>query len=89
MAGIHGHDFDKGLLLVLHTPGGMAEAAQTIADYLRRKFSAIDVLVPTYATPAGTKYEQLLVARNAPRWIQQLQKYGFLKELDLPSARPA
>ncbi len=36
-----------------------------------------------------TDYEQLLVARNAPRWIQQLQKYGFLKELNLPSARPA
>jgi len=54
MAGIHGHDFDKDLLLVLHTPGGMAEAAQTIVDYLRSKFSAIDVLVPTYAMSAGT-----------------------------------
>ena len=37
MAGLHGHDFDKGLLLILHTPGGMAEAAQTIVDYLRSK----------------------------------------------------
>ena len=54
MAGMHGHDFDKDLLLVLHTPGGMAEEAQTIADYLRSKVSAIDVLVPTYATSAGT-----------------------------------
>lgn len=24
MAGVHGHDFSKGLLLILHTPGGMA-----------------------------------------------------------------
>ncbi len=54
MAGVHGHDFSKGLLLILHTPGGMAEAAQTIVDYLRSKFSAIDVLVPTYAMSAGT-----------------------------------
>ena len=54
MAGVHGHDFSKGLLLVLHTPGGMAEAAQTIVDYLRSKFSAIDVLIPTYAMSAGT-----------------------------------
>ena len=54
MAGVHGHDFRKGLLLILHTPGGMAEAAQTIVDYLRSKFSAIDVLVPTYAMSAGT-----------------------------------
>ena len=54
MAGIHGQDFDKGLLLILHTPGGMAEAAQTIVDYLRSKFDNIDVVIPTYAMSAGT-----------------------------------
>ena len=54
MAGVHGHDFSKGLLLILHTPGGLAEAAQTVVDYLRSKFSAIDILVPTYAMSAGT-----------------------------------
>lgn len=54
MAGIHKHDFSKGLLLILHTPGGMAEAAQSIIDCLRSKFSHIDVLVPTYAMSAGT-----------------------------------
>lgn len=54
MSGVHGLDFSKGLLLILHTPGGMAEAAQTVIDYLRSKFSAIDVLVPTYAMSAGT-----------------------------------
>ncbi len=54
MAGIHGLDFSKGLLLMLHTPGGMGEAAQTIVDYLRSKFSDIDFLVPTYAMSAGT-----------------------------------
>ena len=54
MAGVHGHDFSKGLLLILHTPGGMAEAAQTIVEYLRSKFGDIDVLVPTYAMSAGT-----------------------------------
>ncbi len=54
MAGVHGHDFCKNLLLILHTPGGMAESAQTILDYLRSKFSSIDVLIPTYAMSAGT-----------------------------------
>ena len=54
MAGIHGQDFDKGLLLILHTPGGMAEAAHTIVDYLRSKFGEIDAVVPTYAMSAGT-----------------------------------
>ncbi len=54
MAGMHGHDFNKGLLLILHTPGGMAEAAQTIVDYLRSKYTDIDVAVPTYAISAVT-----------------------------------
>ena len=54
MAGLHGHDFGKNLLLILHTPGGLAEAAQTIVDYLRSKYSDIDVLIPTYAMSAGT-----------------------------------
>ena len=54
LAGIHGHDFSKGLLLMLHTPGGMGEAAQTIVDFLRSKYSDIDFLVPTYAMSAGT-----------------------------------
>ena len=54
MTGVHGHDFNKGLLLILHTPGGMAEAAHTIVDYLRSKFEEIDVAVPTYSMSAGT-----------------------------------
>ena len=54
MAGVHGMNFGKDLLLILHTPGGMAEAAQTVVDYLRSKFPSIDVLVPTYAMSAGT-----------------------------------
>ncbi len=54
MAGVHDLDFDKDLILILHTPGGMAEAAQTIVDYLRSKFTAISALVPTYAMSAGT-----------------------------------
>ena len=55
MAGVHGHDFSKRLLLILHTPGGSAEAAETIVEYLRSKFPAgIDVAIPTYAMSAGT-----------------------------------
>jgi len=54
IAGTHGHDFRKGLLLMMHTPGGMGEAAQTIVEFLRSKYSEIDFLVPTYAMSAGT-----------------------------------
>lgn len=54
MAGLHGLDFSKGLLLILHTPGGRAVTVQTLVDYLRIRFTDIDVLVPTYAMSAGT-----------------------------------
>ena len=54
MAGIYGCDPAEGLLLMLHTPGGVAGAAQTIVEYLRSKFDRIDALVPTYAMSAGT-----------------------------------
>ena len=54
MTGVHGLDFNKELLLLLHTPGGVAEAAETIVDYLWSKFPRIDALIPTYAMSAGT-----------------------------------
>ena len=54
MAGLHGLDFSKKLLLILHTPGGQAEAAQSIVEYLRSKFGVIDAVIPTYAMSAGT-----------------------------------
>ena len=54
MTGLHGQDFSKRLLLILHTPGGSPGAAQTIVEYLRSKYSAIDVAIPTYAMSAGT-----------------------------------
>ena len=54
MAGVYGCDPEKNLLLILHTPGGQAEAAETIVEYLRDKFKKIDVAIPTYAMSAGT-----------------------------------
>lgn len=27
----------------------------------------------------GIDYEKMLVMRNAPRWIRQLRKYGYVK----------
>jgi hypothetical protein len=54
MTSVHGADCSKGLLLVIHTPGGSAEAAETIVDYLRTKFDSIVAAIPTYAMSAGT-----------------------------------
>lgn len=54
MNSIHGLDCSKGLTLILHTPGGVTNAAETIVDYLRAKFAYIEVIIPTYAMSAGT-----------------------------------
>jgi hypothetical protein len=54
MSSIHGLKCEKGLTLILHTPGGITNAAETIIDYLHRKFEYIEVIVPTFAMSAGT-----------------------------------
>lgn len=55
MSALHGMDWSKGLTLILHTPGGVTNAATSIVAYLRSKFpDNIEVMVPTYAMSAGT-----------------------------------
>jgi len=54
MAAVHGTNPSKGLVLVLHTPGGVTNAAETFVAYLRSKFNHIEVVVPTLAMSAGT-----------------------------------
>ena len=45
----------RGLDLILHTPGGFPEAAESIVKYLRSKFSTnIRVIVPHLSMSAGT-----------------------------------
>jgi len=54
MSTMYGMNWDAGLTLVLHTPGGVTTAAQTIVSYLLSKFKFIEVIVPTFAMSAGT-----------------------------------
>lgn len=54
MSVMHGMDWSKGLTLVLHTPGGVTNAAETIVSYLSDKFETIEAVIPTYAMSAGT-----------------------------------
>jgi len=54
MSMIHGLDCSKGLVLVMHTPGGLINAVESIVDYLWSKFLAIEIIIPTYAMSAGT-----------------------------------
>ncbi|MQP66881.1 S49 family peptidase [Niveispirillum sp. SYP-B3756] len=55
MSAIHGLDRDRGLDIVLHTPGGDIEATRAIVEYLFKMFSRdIRVIVPQIALSAGT-----------------------------------
>jgi hypothetical protein len=54
MSCIYGMDWNKGLTLLLHTPGGVTNATETIVAYLWSKFRDLEVIIPTYAMSAGT-----------------------------------
>jgi len=44
---------DKGLVLILHTPGGDLYAVESIVEYLHAKFEKIQVVVPYLAMSGG------------------------------------
>ncbi|MBY5442125.1 hypothetical protein HFO93_01210 [Rhizobium leguminosarum] len=54
MTSIHGMNWDSGLTLLLHTPGGAINAAETIVAYLQSKFPFIETIIPVYSMSAGT-----------------------------------
>jgi hypothetical protein len=51
---VHGLPRDAGLDLILHSPGGTAEAAEAIVEYLRGRFQEFRVIVPIAAMSAAT-----------------------------------
>lgn len=55
MTNLHQMDKNKGLDLILHTPGGDIAATENIVNYLREYFSCdIEAFVPQIAMSAGT-----------------------------------
>lgn len=54
MSSLYGMQWEKGLCLILHTPGGVTNAAESIVAYLRSKFADLEVIVPAFAMSAGT-----------------------------------
>ena len=53
MNALYGASADKGLTLILHTPGGDPNAVESIVEYLHSKFSYIEVIVPYLAMSGG------------------------------------
>jgi Serine dehydrogenase proteinase len=55
MTCLHGMQFEAGLDLILHSPGGYVSATESLIHYLRQKFGAnIRVFVPQIAMSGGT-----------------------------------
>ena len=55
MGMVHGLDKEKGLDLILHTPGGSISATESIINYLHELFGAdIRAIVPQLAMSGGT-----------------------------------
>lgn len=51
---VHGLPTEKGLDLILNSPGGSAEAAEAIIKYLRGRFPKLRVIVPVAAMSAAS-----------------------------------
>lgn len=70
MATIHKLDRQKGLDLILHTPGGETAATESLVDYLRSMFGTnIRAIVPQLAMSAGTMMscacDQVVMGRHS------------------------
>jgi hypothetical protein len=72
---VHGLSSAAGLDLVLHSPGGSAEATEAIVKYLRSKFTDIRVVVPHAAMSAAT-----MLACSANSVV--MGKHSFLGPID-------
>ncbi len=65
----------RALDIILHSPGGSAEAAEAIVTYLRSKFDDIRVIVPQAAMSAAT-----MVACASNRIV--MGKHSFIGPID-------
>ena len=68
MSVTYGMNCSKGLILILHTPGGVTNATETIIDYIHSKFQYVEVVIPTFAMSAGT-----MIALSADKIIMGRQ----------------
>ncbi|MCY4134627.1 MAG: serine protease [bacterium] len=51
---VHGLDRERPIDLILHSPRGTAEAAESIVEYIRGRFPGLRVIVPVAAMSAAT-----------------------------------
>lgn len=67
MAAFHKTDCSKGLVVIIHTPGGDSYAIETITEYIHSKFEKVTVIVPVMAMSAGTMFalscDEIIISR--------------------------
>lgn len=71
----HGMSPSKGLDLILHSPGGSAEAAEAMVSYMRSKFADVRIIVPHAAMSAAT-----MLACSGDRLL--MGKHSYLGPID-------
>lgn len=92
MAVIHGLDREKGLDLILHTPGGDMAATESLIDYLHRMFNGdVVAVIPQIAMSAGTMIacscrkiimgKQSNIRQIDPQ-LNGVPAYGVIKEFE-------
>jgi hypothetical protein len=84
MSVVYGMNWSENLTLVLHTPGGITNAAETVVEYLCSKFADIEVIVPTYSMSAGT---MISLAANRIVMGRQSQLGPIDPQLQMASGR--
>ena len=82
--GTQSHSYDNG-----RKAGGRYKQATmaTAHKMLRIIYAMLRDSQPHH--DSGVAYEQLLVKRNAPRWLRKLKQYGFLDQPAAPAAAAA
>lgn len=92
MNAVSGMDKEKGLDLILHTPGGVTTATESLVGYLRKIFNNdIRVIVPHMAMSAGTMIacaaKEIIMGKESslgpvdPQ-LHNVPAQGVLKEFD-------
>ena len=73
MTVVHKLDKQKGLDLILHTPGGETAATESLVDYLRSIFGTdIRAVIPQIAMSAGTTIacacKEIVMGKHSSLW---------------------
>lgn len=90
MNAFYGLNFNKKLVVIIHTPGGDVGAVETITEYIHSKFDEVGVIVPVMAMSAGTMFalscDKIIISRAGqlgPTDPQMIMPQGVFSVKDI------